>query len=285
MSRARSRKALLLGAFFQEHEVRQLLTQRGVHTPQEVEERMDRWKVARRQLEDAVPWADAERVEALEAPPELSARVDELSQSEELRTTVENIPYRVAVVSLGQLLAFQFTVDRPYSATFQVPASPTALNLADITLPTTRPKFPLRVAGDGAGVTLSAPGPNLRIAAIGVQTSDGGPLRFTVDLTFGSPFVQVAEFEGRMFLRNGYHRVVGLLAQGVSHAPVIVLQCADYTQTGAGGPGFFARHVLMGDKPPLLRHYLSPFAIEFNAADLHKTIRLRPDEFLVPVPE
>ncbi len=247
---------MLLGAFFQEHEVRQLLTQRGVHTPQEVEERMDRWKVARRQLEDAVPWADAERVEALEAPPELSARVDELSQSEELRTTVENIPYRVAVVSLGQLLAFQFTVDRPYSATFQVPASPTALNLADITLPTTRPKFPLRVAGDGAGVT-----------------------------TFGSPFVQVAEFEGRMFLRNGYHRVVGLLAQGVSHAPVIVLQCADYTQTGAGGPGFFARHVLMGDKPPLLRHYLSPFAIEFNAADLHKTIRLRPDEFLVPVPE
>jgi len=120
---------------------------------------------------------------------------------------------------------------------------------------------------------------------MGVQASDGGPLRFTVDLTFGSPFVQVAEFEGRMLLKNGYHRVVGLLAHGVSHAPVILLQCADYAQTGAAGPGFFARHVLMGPKPPLLKHYLSPFAMEFNAADLHKTIRLRPDEFLMPVPE
>ena len=285
MSTPRSRKSLLLGAFFEEQEVRQLVTQRGVHTPDELEDLIERWRVGRRRLDEAAPWADSERVEVLEPGPELAARVQEVSQSEQFRTTVEKIPYRPAVVSLGELVAFQFTVDRPYCASFEVAAGASVLDVANITLPTAPPKFPLRVAGDGAGVTLSAPGPNLRIASMGVQASDGGPLRFTVDLTFGSPFVQVAEFEGRMLLRNGYHRAVGLLTQGVSHAPVILLQCADYTQTGAAGPGFFARHVVMGPKPPLLKHYLSPFAIEFNAADLHKTIRLRPDEFLLPMPE
>ena len=97
--------------------------------------------------------------------------------------------------------------------------------------------------------------------------------------------MQVAQFEGHCLLKNGYHRVVGLLSQGITHAPVLLVHCANYAQTGAAGQGFFAAHIMQGPKPPLLKHYLSAFAVEFNAAEMHKAIRFRPDEFQLVVPE
>lgn len=281
----RMRPSLMLAAFFQEQEVRQFLAGRGVHTAREIEQRIEDWKRGRHLLEQSSEWADTERPEVIEQPAQLADRVRELSQTDAFRSTVEGLSHQVAVVSLGQLVAFQFTVDKPYCATFTVPAGGTLEDVATITLPTTPPKFAVNVGQDASGFVVSAPGPNLRVSTMQVQASEGGPLRMTVDLTLGSPFVQVAAFAGRMILRNGYHRVVSLLTQGVSYAPVILLECNDYAQTGAAGPGFFAPHVVMGTKPPLLKHYLSPFAIEFDAIDYHKAIRLRPDEFQVAVPE
>ncbi len=285
VKKPRVRPSLMLAAFFPEQEVRQFLAGRGVHTAGEIEQRIEDWKRGRQLLEQSSEGAAAERPEILEPPAQLADRVRELSQTDAFRSTVEGLSHRVAVVSLGQLVAFQFMVDKPYCATFTVPAGGALEDVATITLPTTPPKFSVNVGRDQSGFVLSAPGPNLRVSTMEVQASDGGPLRVTVDLTLGSPFVQVAEFAGRMILRNGYHRVVSLLTQGVSHAPVILLQCTDYAQTGAAGAGFFVPPVVMGPKPPLLKHYLSPFAIEFNAIDYHKAIRLRPDEFQVVVPE
>jgi hypothetical protein len=285
VKKPRVRPSLMLAAFFQEQEVRQLLAGRGVHTPAEIEQRIEGWKRGRQLLEQSPDWAAAERPEVLEPPAQLADRVAELSQTDAFRSTVEGLPHRIAVISLGQVVAFQFIVDKPYCDTFTVPAGGRVEDIATITLPSAPPKCSVNVGSDQGGFVLSAPGPNLRVASMEFQASEGGPLRMTVDLTLGSPFVQVAEFGGRMILRNGYHRVVSLLTQGVSYAPVILLQCGDYGQTGAAGPGFFAPHIVMGPKPPLLKHYLSPFAIEFNAIDYHKAIRLRPDEFQVAVPE
>jgi hypothetical protein len=285
MSKPRVRKSLLLAAFFTEDGVRQFLATRGVHTPAEVEQLVGSWRTAREVLEQTPPWAGTEQVEVTDPPAELSAMIADLSKSEALRATVQNLPHRIAFVSLGQLVAFQFTVDKPYSAVFKLSAGASVTDVAQITLPAAGPRFPLQVGADGSGLTISAPGPNLRIAGMQFQASDSGPIRLTVDLTFGSPYVQVAEFQGRLIVRNGYHRLVGLLSQGVTHAPVILLHCTDYAETGGVGPSFFPSQVVMGVKPPLLKHYLTPYAVEFDAADVHKTIRLRPDEFQVAVPE
>jgi len=286
INKPRVRKSLLLGAFFQqEAEIRQLLAGRGVHTADEVEDRIARWRKGREAFEQSQEWGNAEPPEVQDLPPELVPKVEELAQTDLFRSSVQGLPYVVAVVSLGELTAFQFTVDKPYCDTFTVPAGRSLGDVAGITLPTEPPKFPLRVGADGLGFTVSAPGPNLRVAGMEFKSAEVGSMRLTVDLTFGSPFVQVAEFQGRLILRNGYHRLVSLLHQGVNHAPVILLHGTDYSQTGAAGPGFFQPSIVMGAKPPLLKHYLSSFAIEFDAVDLHKTIRLRPDEFQVPVPE
>lgn len=285
MSRHKLRKSLLLAAFFEEHEVRNMLVSKGVHTPSETDELIAAWGRGRKLFESAPPWADMERVVIEKLPDCLSAVATEIRRLDMFRAVVQDLPHEIAVVSLGELVAFQFTIDRPYSASYRVPDEPSLEAIAEITLPRTAPAFPVNVSADPGGVTVSAPGPNLRIAGMGVEPTPAGLPKLTLELTFGTPFVQVAEFQGRMILRDGYHRAVSLLSQGVTHAPVIVLRCTDYAQTGGLGGFFFAPRIVMGPKPPLVKHYLSPYAVEFNAIDYHKAIRFRPDEFQLPVPE
>ena len=265
--------------------MRQLLTTRGIHTVEELEERVKAYQTGRRAFEETAAWGASELTEVLPAPEGLVTRIANLEAQATERGWLDGLPHEVVVVSLGQLRAFQFTVDRPYANSFRTEAHASVETLGAITLPDQPPAFPLQVSGDGAGLTVSAPGPNLRVQAMSLEGQAGGRTRLTVDLTFGSPFVQVAEFQGTMLLKNGYHRAFSLIAQGVTYAPVLLVHCTNYAQTGAAGQGFFSGAVVMGEKPPLLKHFLSPFAIEFNAVDLHKAIRFRPDEFQLAVPE
>ena len=275
----------MLAAWFQEPEVRQFLTARGVHTAVEIDQRMALYKAARQQFDGADPWKDTEIAEVRPAPESLVQSFAQLEAQAAQRGWFDGLPREVVIVSLGELRAFQFTVDRPYAGSFRVGPHATLQDLAAVTLPTQPSPIPLQVSGDNTGLTVSAPGPNLRVQGMSLEGSADGQTRLSVDLTFGSPLVQVAEFEGQFSLKNGYHRVVGLLSQGITHAPVLLVHCANYAQTGAVGQGFFASHIMQGPKPPLLKHYLSPFAVEFNATEMHKAIRFRPDEFQLVVPE
>src|SRR5260370_36704108 len=99
VTKPRVRPSLMLAAFFQEQEVRQYLAGRGVHTAGEIEQRIEKWKRGRHLLEQSSEWADTERPEILEPPPQLAHRVHELSQTEAFRSTVEGLSHRVAVVS------------------------------------------------------------------------------------------------------------------------------------------------------------------------------------------
>src|SRR6266487_1366375 len=97
MSKPRVRKSLLLAAFFTEQEVRQLLATRGVHSPAEVEQRIESWRTGRAILDQTPPWGAKEQVDAIDPPPELNAMIAELSKGDALRATVQNLPHRIAV--------------------------------------------------------------------------------------------------------------------------------------------------------------------------------------------
>ena len=284
MNRPRIRKSLLLSAWFSEPDLRQYLQMRGHHTPLELEALIDAYHAARSLHEQAPPWGDSEHVEIGAPPQGVANRVAQLETQAVQRGWLDKLPHEVVIASLSELRAFQFTVDRPYAGSFRVEPHATLETLGLITLPDQPPAFPLQVSGDGSGLMVSAPGPNLRVQGMALEGQPGFT-RLTVDITFGSPFVQVAELDGRMLLKNGYHRAVGLLAQGVTHAPVLLVHCKNYPETGAAGQGFFAPEIVMGEKPPLVKHYLSRYAFEFNAVEMHKAIRLRPDEFQIAIPE
>lgn len=73
--------------------------------------------------------------------------------------------------------------------------------------------------------------------------------------------VQVTLFNGRAYLRNGYHRCVDALAQGINELPAIVVQAFTPDQVLLPGAGCFNLfHVMTLPRPPLVSDFLTPSA-------------------------
>lgn len=72
------------------------------------------------------------------------------------------------------------------------------------------------------------------------------------------PFVQVAELDGKYFLKNGYHRAYWLAKSGISHVPCILIHCRNLTEVGAARPAFFSASLLQSNRPPLITDFLNP---------------------------
>lgn len=69
-------------------------------------------------------------------------------------------------------------------------------------------------------------------------------------------FAQVVRYRGRYLLRDGYHRALGLLSRGVTHAPVLFREVADFESLGRS-PGMLPEQAYLGERPAMLPDYLS----------------------------
>jgi len=101
-----------------------------------------------------------------------------------------------------------------------------------------------------------SPNPNLRIAghfAGPLQGAAPGPPLLGFFVAFMPSFVQVARFEGRYVLRDGYHRALGLLASGISQVPAFVRDFDAIEQMVP--PGMLPQGAWLGTTPPVLPDY------------------------------
>jgi hypothetical protein len=71
-----------------------------------------------------------------------------------------------------------------------------------------------------------------------------------------SPYVEVASYRGRWFLRDGYHRSFRLLNRGIHFVPAVLVQAETLTQMGAVGSQFFAEEILFSRRPPMVEDFL-----------------------------
>src|SRR2546425_3503314 len=72
-------------------------------------------------------------------------------------------------------------------------------------------------------------------------------------ISMGSPFLQIARWAGRTFVRDGNHRAVGLLAKGVRIAPAVIIEARSWKEVvGTAEAGALPYDVLFGDRPPRL---------------------------------
>jgi len=71
-----------------------------------------------------------------------------------------------------------------------------------------------------------------------------------------SPYIEVASYGGRWFLRDGYHRSFRLLKKGMSLVPAVVVYAETLAQMGAIGSQFFAEEVLFSRRPPMVTDFL-----------------------------
>jgi hypothetical protein len=163
-------------------------------------------------------------------------------------------------------------------------------SVADVCLPEPRT---IRYSGtfDKAqnAFTSASLNPNLRVAGFAVvnQPVPGLDLPqqlFGFQLSFGTRFVQLVEYQGRWMVRDGYHRIQGLLSMGITQIPCVLVRAKSFEETGAGRPGFFGYEVLFGDRPPDVTDFQSPhFSVDVQIQAVMRVVRIRAEEFVVPI--
>jgi hypothetical protein len=173
--------------------------------------------------------------------------------------------WAVRMVDLSRLCAFQPVVYTDLARERAAAGGDGDVRqLAALTLPTGSPP-PLRASFDekrNAWVIVSS-NRNLRLVGRFTAPVPGAPVGGGTGGTPGFGFVvtimpshlQVVELEGRYFLRDGYHRALGLLASGTAIVPALVASFSAIEELAV--PGALPQATYTGARPPILPDYLS----------------------------
>ena len=187
----------------------------------------------------------AEHVQALEASPAAKPMHDE--------------GWKVALVDLTQVCAFQPAVVTDQAlARVQAAGEDDIASIAAITLPLTQgDQLPVQYDPIHQAWTVTSANLNLRIAAnVGpLPVSPGGTaLGFAV--VAGPSFMQVGRYNGRHYLRDGYHRAFGLLSRGITIVPAFVRDITTFEELVADPRTMLPQDIYQGQRPPVLTDYL-----------------------------
>lgn len=104
---------------------------------------------------------------------------------------------------------------------------------------------------------LSSRNPNLRVVcnfAGSVATPQGALPGFGFVVTVSKSFMQVGEFEGRYFMRDGNHRAMGLIGADIHRVPAFVKQVASIEELVPAN--MLPQAAYRGSRPPYLPDYL-----------------------------
>jgi hypothetical protein len=128
-------------------------------------------------------------------------------------------------------------------------------SLAQVALPLQRPPAQLPATFDPALQVwkISSPSRNVRITdRFGGEAGDG-VFKFGFVVEVLTSFLSVAEYRGRLILRDGYHRAYRLMQSGIFVAPAFVRAYADDEAVFTGQP--LPEQIWMGERPPLLADF------------------------------
>jgi len=100
-----------------------------------------------------------------------------------------------------------------------------------------------------------------------------------------SPYMEVASYRGRWFLRDGYHRSFRLLKQSVYLVPCVVVYAETLAQMGAVGSQFFSQEVLFSEHPPMVTDFLDEeMTVCYRRALPEQVMPFNSQQVLEPVP-
>jgi hypothetical protein len=229
-------------------------------------------------------------------PQEIQQQGEAFCKRPEIASALQGLDWSLGMVDLRQVLSFQKMV-----AEEQALERANSVKIGDLgqlfsfCLPDPESEITLTGALDHnqRGITLSSLNPNLRVGGqlsfdIDVAVVPGSPGRkervvgFTVN--FGAKFVQIAEYQGRWFVRDGYHRTYGLLRRGIQQIPAVFIRARSFQELGAAQPGFFPYEVLFSERPPFLTDFLDDDVSKSVAQKAtRKVVRISAEEFVVEV--
>jgi hypothetical protein len=253
------------------------------------------WETARNALERRPAFA-LPTPTLTELPAALLERGNAFRQRPDVVATFPGLDWTLGIVDLNDVLSFQKAiVEEEAAKRASAVIAGDLQSLFSFCLPD--PTDAIELSGmldpDQKGITLSSMNPNLRfgghlVVDVDIAMAPGGPTRkqkflgFSVNL--GAQFVQVAEYNGRWFVRDGYHRTFGLMQRDIHRIPCIFIRAHNFAELCPPNSGFFPYETLFGDRPPFLSDFLDDsVAVSTNQKVRRKILRVSADEFQVEV--
>ncbi len=196
----------------------------------------------------------------MEPPPELADYIQTLTQHA-VMDQFKKEGWTVRLANLRKLCSIQPAVFLDHAAERTRTAQPKDLNaLARITLPMEQASSEFSTAYDEARqrFILTSRNPNFRIVG---AFNNAMPAKGQMGLAVGFvnvttlSLLQVVKHRGRYMLRDGNHRALGLLANGIDLVPVLYREYGEFDSMELSH-GLFPPKVFLGERPPLLIDYL-----------------------------
>lgn len=218
------------------------------------------------------PILDAQPVGGFRALSEVLDRAD-------LCLSMHGLRWTVAVVDLRCLVAFQRRLQ--FDDSLPRPSIPLAGDWAGLTAltfgPPRVPNCELSLASPHRAIVGSSD-PNLQI-----RFSASSPVP-ALELDAGSPFLEVAEYQNRWFLRDGYHRAYFLLQANITQVPAVVIHARTPAELGNTHPWFFSNDILFGPQPPRVTDFIEPDLVaEYRRPRLYRTFQVTIEESFAPI--
>ena len=211
--------------------------------------------------------------------PEAAEHLRRLADRSLFRSMFEGTDYEVASVDIAGLVVAQPHVNFGY-ALRRVPEPVTPPQALEICLPVTKGNVDAWGgvnSGPNVACTLVTPDLNLTVTEARLDTSDGIRPVFVIGRT--AVFCHVVAVDGRLVIKNGTHRAVGLCARGIVRMPCLVTRA----DTPADLPEGIDRRALMGDHPPTVADFLDPeLHLVHTWPERIKVIRIIADEYVAP---
>ena len=198
----------------------------------------------------------------------------------DLQTEMRSLDWSLGVVDLRRLLAFQRRLSFDSTRAMTVPPQHDWDSLIEIAFASPNPVVCDMIHDtDKKTVTLQSSNPNVQLR---VTHDPAAP----VAVYAGSPFFEVAQYAGRWFLRDGYHRAYNLLRAGIFRLPAVIVRARTLEELGAVQPRFFSEAILLSEHPPFVTDFLNEsLTIEYDRYPIIKTLRITMEEiFTFPLP-
>jgi hypothetical protein len=243
------------------------------------------WTQARAQL--GAPTDHPGQPEFLDFDPSHQAYLTTVAASPRLAAGFDGLPFEFKLAEIDPLLAYQHdvSVERTDHLCAQLGSPPTVDSMLPVFLPTAPEGIPFQGQPQANSIILASRSANLRILSHGQIGIDPnmGVLLFGVAVGPSGPWVHVVNFEGRTYLRNGFHRVYGAKRAGATHIPCIVVNAPNWEYVGARGQGAtFERGLLELDNPPTLAHYAEGRAWPVQLRRSTRLIEISWAEYVLP---
>lgn len=235
------------------------------------------WQEARQRL--GGPQGRPGRPDIADLPATADAYLAEIKAHAHFAEACGSMRSEFKLVEIAPLLAYQFHVIDNAADICDPAEGPPGLDATlKICLPLGEEISTIQSAAPmpaGNVVEIRSPDMNSRVYQYVPGTDPAGRPVFGISIAPRVAHVQVVRFEGRCYLKNGYHRARALACAGATHMPSIVLDATSFQQVGAVSGGTFDHDLLRRSNAPTCSHFADGRAYALPIRRHGQVIRLQ----------